>query len=66
MSSVECRTTHRRTTLREEQTLKLGAMAKELELGGLAPVVKENGEQLEEFAREYARVAAALTALRNA
>ena len=44
----------------------LGAMAKELELGGFAPVVKANGEPLEALAQEYARVAVALTELRNA
>ena len=44
----------------------LGAMAKELELGGFAPVVKASGEPLDALAQEYARVAAALTELRNA
>ena len=44
----------------------LGAMAKDLELGGFAPVVQANGEPLEALAQEYARVAAALTELRNA
>jgi HPt (histidine-containing phosphotransfer) domain-containing protein len=44
----------------------LGALAKDLELGGLAPVVKGDGEPLDVLAQEYARVAAALTELRNA
>ena len=44
----------------------LGAMAKELELTGIAPVVQANGQPLETLANEYARVAAALTELRNA
>ena len=44
----------------------LGAMAKELELGGLAPVVKAGGQPIEALAQEYARVDAALTELRNA
>ena len=44
----------------------LGALAKELELGGLAPVVKANGAPLDALAEEYARAAAALAELRNA
>jgi HPt (histidine-containing phosphotransfer) domain-containing protein len=44
----------------------LGTLAKDLELGGFGPVVNANGEPLEALAREYARVAAALTELRNA
>jgi HPt (histidine-containing phosphotransfer) domain-containing protein len=44
----------------------LGAMAKELELGGLAPVVAADGLAIEALAQEYARVAAALKELRNA
>ena len=44
----------------------LGALAKDLELGGFAPVVEANGEPLEALAQEYARVAAALAELRNA
>jgi HPt (histidine-containing phosphotransfer) domain-containing protein len=44
----------------------LGAMAKELELGGLAPVAEANGQPIEALAQEYARVAAALTELRDA
>ena len=43
----------------------LAAMAKELELGGFAPVVKADGQPLEALAEEYARVAATLTELRN-
>jgi|SRR5438876_10818734 len=46
--------------------LKLGAMAKELELSGLDPVLQANGAQLDALALEYSRVAAALTELRNA
>ena len=44
----------------------LGALARDLELGGFAPVVNANGEPLEALAQEYARVAAALTEFRNA
>jgi len=44
----------------------LGTMAKELELGGLAPVAAANGQTIVTLAQEYARVAAALTELRNA
>jgi HPt (histidine-containing phosphotransfer) domain-containing protein len=44
----------------------LGAMAKELELGGLAPVVAADGLPIEALAEEYARVAAALKGLRDA
>ena len=44
----------------------LGTMAKELELGGLAPVVAANGQSLEALAQEYARVAAGLKELCNA
>ena len=44
----------------------LGAMARELEMSGLAPVVAANGAPLDVLEREYARVAAALTELRNA
>jgi histidine phosphotransfer protein HptB len=46
--------------------LTLGAMARELELGGLAPVRAANAQPLDALAAEYARVAAALTGLRNA
>jgi len=46
--------------------LTLGAMARELEIAGLAKV-KESGQRpLEALAQEYSRVAAALTALRHA
>jgi HPt (histidine-containing phosphotransfer) domain-containing protein len=44
----------------------LGAMARELELAGLDPVVRANGQPLEALAQEYARVTAALTELRDA
>jgi HPt (histidine-containing phosphotransfer) domain-containing protein len=44
----------------------LAAMSKDLELGGFAPVVAANGEPLDALAEEYARVAVALTELRNA
>ena len=44
----------------------LGAMARELELGGLAPVAEADGQSIEALAQEYARVAAALKELRNA
>jgi HPt (histidine-containing phosphotransfer) domain-containing protein len=43
----------------------LAAMARQLELGGLAPVVQANAQPLDALAEEYARVAAALTGLRN-
>jgi histidine phosphotransfer protein HptB len=46
--------------------LTLGAMAKSLELGGIGPVQQANGEPLERLAVEYARVAQALSELRNA
>ena len=45
--------------------LGLGAMAREMELGGLDPVLKANGAQLDALALEYSRVASALTELRN-
>jgi HPt (histidine-containing phosphotransfer) domain-containing protein len=45
--------------------LTLGAMAKSLELEGLASV-QQGGEPLDRLADEYARVAQALTELRNA
>jgi HPt (histidine-containing phosphotransfer) domain-containing protein len=44
----------------------LGAMAKELELGGLAPVAAADGRPIEALAQEYARVAAALKEPRDA
>jgi HPt (histidine-containing phosphotransfer) domain-containing protein len=46
--------------------LRLGAMARELELGGLAPVHAAVSKPLDALADEYARVAAALSELRNA
>ena len=42
------------------------AMAKNLELGGLAPVVESRGAQLDKLAAEYGKVAAALKELSNA
>jgi hypothetical protein len=41
-------------------------MARELELGGLAPVHAAASKPLDALADEYARVAAALSELRNA
>ncbi len=46
--------------------LTLGAMARELELTGLAPALAANGATLDALAQEYARVAAALTELKHA
>ncbi len=46
--------------------LTLGAMAKELELTGLAPALEAHGATLDALEAEYARVAAALTELKNA
>jgi HPt (histidine-containing phosphotransfer) domain-containing protein len=43
--------------------LTLGAMARELELGGMATVIEGNGQPLDALAEEYSRVAAALTEL---
>ena len=45
--------------------LTLGAMARELELSGMDPA-KANEAKLAALAAEYAKVAAALTELRNA
>ena len=45
--------------------LTLGAMARELELGGMAKVIERDGQPLAALAEEYGRVAAALTALRH-
>ena len=45
--------------------LTLGAMAKNLELGGLASA-REPGDPLDALAREYARVTAALKELKRA
>ena len=44
--------------------LTLGAMARELELGGMAKAI-EGGEPLDALAQEYSRVAAALTDLQH-
>ena len=44
----------------------LGAMARELELKGMAPVIAANAQALYALAQEYARVAAALVELRDA
>ena len=46
--------------------LTLGGMARALELGGIGPVQQANGEPLDRLDEEYARVAQALTELRNA
>ena len=45
--------------------LTLGAMARELELGGLPKVIERGAQPLDALAQEYARVAAALTELRH-
>ena len=45
--------------------LALGAMARELELGGVAKVVESGGQALDALAQEYSRVAAALTELQH-
>ena len=45
--------------------LTLAAMAKELELTGLAPALAANGATLDALEQEYARVAAALTELKH-
>jgi HPt (histidine-containing phosphotransfer) domain-containing protein len=46
--------------------LRLGAMARELELGGLAHALEGGAQPLDALAAEYSRVAAALTELRHA
>jgi HPt (histidine-containing phosphotransfer) domain-containing protein len=46
--------------------LALGAMARELELAGVAKVAETGAQPLDALAQEYARVAAALRALRYA
>jgi histidine phosphotransfer protein HptB len=46
--------------------LGLGVMARELELGGLDRALAAGPQALDALAQEYARVAAALTELRNA
>ena len=45
--------------------LTLGAMARELELGGVAKVVEGGGQALDALAQEYSRVAATLTELQH-
>jgi histidine phosphotransfer protein HptB len=45
--------------------LTLGAMARELELGGVAKVIERGGQPLDALAQEYSRVAAALTDLQH-
>ena len=46
--------------------IALAAMARELEVTGLAAVLARGGQPLAALAEEYSRVAAALTALRHA
>ena len=46
--------------------LSLGAMARELELGGLSPVREAEGAPLEALTLEYARGARSLTELKRA
>jgi HPt (histidine-containing phosphotransfer) domain-containing protein len=46
--------------------LALGAMAREIELGGLRPVHDADGAPLEALTLEYARVARSLTELKRA
>ena len=46
--------------------LALGAMARELEITGVANVIASGGRPLDALVQEYSRVAAALTALRHA
>ena len=46
--------------------LSLAAMARDLEITGLAAVLARGGRPLDELAAEYSRVAAALKALRHA
>jgi HPt (histidine-containing phosphotransfer) domain-containing protein len=46
--------------------LTLGAMARELELGGLAKASESGAQRLDALAQEYSRVATALTELRHA
>jgi hypothetical protein len=46
--------------------LKLGAMAKGLELGGLAAAREADGKAIAQLASEYARVAQALAELKRA
>jgi len=46
--------------------LTLGAMARELELGGLSRAIEGGTKPLDALGEEYSRVAAALTELRHA
>jgi HPt (histidine-containing phosphotransfer) domain-containing protein len=46
--------------------MTLGAMARELELGGIDQARKDGGQPLDALAQEYSRVATALTELRHA
>jgi HPt (histidine-containing phosphotransfer) domain-containing protein len=46
--------------------LTLGAMARELELGGVSKVIEDGRRPLDALAQEYSRVATALTELRHA
>ena len=46
--------------------LALGAQARTLELGGLSSVQQQGTRALDDLDAEYARVAAALSALRHA
>ncbi len=46
--------------------LTLGAMARDLELTGVAKVIERGGQPLDALEDEYVRVAAALTELRHA
>jgi histidine phosphotransfer protein HptB len=46
--------------------LTLGAMSRDLELGGMGPVIETKSAPLDVLTLEYSRVAAALTELRNA
>ncbi len=46
--------------------LTLGALARELELGGLSKANENRGQPLDALAEEYSRVAATLTELRHA
>jgi len=45
--------------------LDLGSLARDLELGGLDPVVAANGAPLDALEQEYTRVAQALTDLKH-
>jgi HPt (histidine-containing phosphotransfer) domain-containing protein len=46
--------------------LTLGAMARELELGGVSKAIEDRRQPLDALAQEYSRVATALTELRHA